>query len=271
MDIASQGAHADGTEQRAVITGGSRGIGFAVARRLVAKGAKVLLVARDPARLEAAVGVLNQIRPDSAAGLPCRVDGQERTARLIVDTALRQWGRVNLLLNAAGGATVASVLDAPWDVWRSDFEVKFWGYLSLLRAVMPAFKEAGGGVAVNILGVAGKDPNVRLPIASAINGALRNVTKVLADVGAADAIRIVNVNPGATETDLLRDMAQGTAQLLGRDPAAVLAEMRANAPFGRLPAADDIAQCVLFLMSSQAALITGTCIDVDEGVHRGPA
>lgn len=264
---ASSGVHGSG----AIITGGSRGIGLAVAHRLVARGIRVMLVARDETKLQTAVADLNRKRANAAQYLVASIDGQQDTAQGIVDQADGAVGPIRFLLNAAGGATVADGLTVPMEIWRQDFDVKFWGYLSMMRAMMPVMTGHGGGVIVNILGVAGKDPNPRLPIAGAINGALRNVTKVFSDLGARNGIRIVNVNPGATDTDLLQKMAEGFAKIQHRDIDTVLSDMRNGGPLGRLPTADDIAQCVEFLMSPAAGLITGTSIDIDGGVHRGPA
>lgn len=261
----------EGALGRAIVTGGSRGIGYAIARRLVTRGSSVILVARNDDRVAAAAGDLSRQGPGRALGLATVITGEEAVAERIVAFSEERLGGVDILINAAGGATVATALEASWETWRRDFETKFWGYLALMRAVVPAMERAGGGVAVNVLGVSGKDPNPELAIASAINGALRNAVKVLADEVSGKRIRVVNVNPGATETDLLTEMATGYARRRGTDPVTVLRDMRGRAPLGRLATPDDIAAAVEFLLSPQAALITGTSLDVDGGRHRGPA
>ncbi len=262
----------EGTNQNrvAIVTGASRGIGRAVAELLIRQGVNVLAVAQHTP-LETTVEHLNAIGPGQAVASRIAIDGSETVAEQIVAQAETYFKRLDYVVNAAGGARVTSALDASWQQWHEDFNVKFWGYLALIRASIPVLKNSGGGVVVNLVGVAGKDPNPNLAIASAVNGALRAVTKNLADELAPFRIRFINVNPGATETDLLGQMAAGYAAKRNISIEAMLGEMRQKAPLGRLPTAADVANVVGFLLSDQASLITGTSVDIDGGVHRGLA
>ena len=253
---------------RVLVTGGTRGIGFAVAHQIVSRGGRVMLVGTDAGRATAAAEALSA--PGRVFSMASRIDGSEGGARRIVDAAREALGVLTGLVNAAGGATVGHALDLSWPRWKQDVDTKLWGYFAVTRAAVP-YLTSPGGVIVNILGVAGKDPNPRLAAATVINGALRGLTKILADDLAPRGIRVVAVNPGATETDLLREMAQGYAQMNGVTEQDALASMRASGPLGRLPSAHDIAEAVVFLMSEGAAFITGTSLDIDGGVHRGPA
>ncbi len=227
-----------------------------------------MLVGTDAERAKKAAESLDA--PDRVFSMGCRIDGSERQARRVVDAARGALGELTGVVNAAGGATVGHALDLSWSRWQEDVAVKFWGYFAVIRAAVPHLASPGG-VIVNILGVAGKDPNPRLGPGTVINGALRGLTKILADDLAPRGVRVVAVNPGATETDLLRGMAQGYARLNGVSEEEALAAMRASGPLGRLPTARDIAEAVVFLMSEGASLITGTSLDIDGGVHRGPA
>lgn len=257
-------------EMRVLVSGGTRGIGRAVAEGLVRRGAQVAIVGTDMSRATRVAQELNERGPGTACGLGMVIDGYERTGETLIEASLQRLGGITALVNAAGGATVAHALELPWEAWQSDFAIKFWGYFSLIRAAVPEMPS--GGVIVNILGVAGKDPNPRLAAATAINGAWRGLTKILADDLAPLGVRVVAVNPGATETDLLIQMAQRYADINHTSAAEALESMRHNAPLGRLPTAGDVAETVMFLLSNESArLITGTSIDVDGGAHRGPA
>ncbi len=256
---------------RCLVTGGTRGIGYAIAQQLVDRGAQVAIVGRNEARVQRSVEDLSQSAPGHAIGVVGLIDGQESTATTLVESACRGLGGpLDGLVNCAGGATVGHALEIPWSIWQQDMAVKFWGYLAMIRAVVPELRSPGG-VIVNILGVAGKDPNPRLAPGTAINGALRGLTKILADDLAPGRIRVVAVNPGATDTGLLREMARGYAQLNGTTVDQAERALRSSGPLGRLPVAQDIAHAVVFLMSEEAALVTGTSLDIDGGVHRGPA
>jgi NAD(P)-dependent dehydrogenase (short-subunit alcohol dehydrogenase family) len=231
----------------------------------------VLLVARTESVLRQTAEFLNSAGPGTASWYACDIAQEPASAEHIIAYANQVMGVPTLLLNGAGGASIASAMDASWELWHKDFNTKFWAYLALMRAVLPGMMAARSGVIINILGVAGKDPNSNLAIASAVNGALRAVSKVLSNDVKSHQVRIVNVNPGATETGLLSEMASGLAIRNGQSQEAVLAEMRASAPFGALPGAQDIAGLIVFLMSDQARFITGTSIDVDGGAHHGLA
>ncbi len=250
---------------RVLITGGTRGIGYAVATLVAGAGGEVTVVGTDQERANQVAKALGR-----AHGIGWVIDGCEAGAKDLVDRAARLMGGLTGVVNAAGGATVGHALEVPWQIWQQDWNVKFWGYFALIRAAIPYLKPTGGTV-VNILGVTGKDPNPKLAPATAINGALRGLTKILADDLAEHGIRVVAVNPGATETGLLVRMAQGYATIDALSVDEALKRLRSSGPLGQLPSAYDVAQAVKFLLSEEARLITGTSLDIDGGAHRGPA
>lgn len=252
--------------KRAVVTGASRGIGLAVARALVDEGAQVALVARS---LQAPVEWRGDVDAGRALWLAEDVTRPGAPERILA-TCAERFGGVDLLVNAAGGARVATALGIPEEAWRADFELKFFGYIRMMRAAAPYLRERGG-VMLNIVGVAGKDPNPALATASVVNAALRAFVKVLADELASYRVRVVNIDPGACETGLLAEMAEGLARLYGGTPEDQAAAMRRRGGFGRLPTAEEVARLALFLLSDEAGMITGTSIDIDGGVHRGLA
>lgn len=253
--------------KKAVVTGASRGLGSAIAQLLLEEGAQVALVARQTDPPSAYAGALREGRAVWIAR-----DIKEPSAPDdIVHTAISQFGELHLLVNAAGGARIVTALDATEEAWREDFELKFFGYLRMMRAVIPSLRRHEGGVMLNLVGIAGKDPNPNLATASALNAALRALTKVMADELAPYAIRVVNIDPGACETGLLDTMGDSLAALKGGSKEDHLRALRARAPLGRLPQPLDVARLALFLLSDEANLISGTSVDIDGGAHRGLA
>ena len=259
--------------RRAVITGGSRGIGFAVASLLHQQGASVLLVARESEPLKTAAA---KLRGDGQSGQVLTVSLDLGMNREIPNSIIRlvdeSLGGLDYLVNAAGGARVTGALEAAWDEWHEDFSVKFWGYFAMIRALTPLIqKNPEGGAVVNVVGVSGTDPNPELGIAGPVNAALRALTKVLAYELAASRIRIVNVHPGATETALLTSMAQAYARRHQLPVEQMLAQLRGSTPLGGLPSASDVGELICFLLSEKSRCITGTGIEIDGGAHHGLA
>lgn len=258
--------------RRALVTGGSRGIGRAVAQQLAREGAGVAIVGRHPQDVAAAVHHLKTLSSGPVIGITAIIGDDPARHETILRQAWEQLGAVDVLVNAAGGAWVAATLEIPWERWQQEMATKFWGYFGMMRAVLERWQEnQQPGVIVNLVGVAGKDPNPRLAVGSVINAALRALVKNLATDVAGQGIRIVNVNPGATETDLLTEMAIAYAKLRQTSVEEALAWLRTSNPCLRLPRAEEVAELVAFLASDGAAMITGTAIDIDGGAHHGLA
>lgn len=258
--------------RRALVTGGSRGIGRAIAAGLLQEGAAVLIVGRSPNHLQQAHEVLAPIAPHRIWEYSALIDADPLVHRQIVEFAVQCMGGLDYLVNAAGGAWVARSLEASWSDWRRELDTKFWGYFGMMRAAMPHLQQnPHGGAVVNVVGVAGKDPNPRLPMASVSNAALSALTKIVAADTAGKGVRVVNVNPGASETELLMKMAERYSLLDDSKVEAELDRIRSGNPLGRLPRAEEIADLVLFLLSDQAGMISGTSVDIDGGGRHGLA
>lgn len=256
-------------QAKVLITGGTRGIGHAVAALLVSEGAAVAVVGTNQARADQVATGLNG-GAGRAHAIGMEIDGSQERALTLVNRAADAMGGLSAVVNAAGGATVGHALTVPWETWQADWNLKFWGYFAVIRAAVPYLVQSHG-VVVNVLGVTGKDPNSRLACATAINGALRGLTKILADDLASSGIRVAAVNPGATDTDLLARMAEGYAKIEQISSADALQRLKRSGPLGAVPSASDVAGVVKFLLSHDARFVTGTSIDVDGGAHRGPA
>ena len=252
--------------QVAVVTGASGSFGAAISRCLALAGATVALVGRDAARLgpladelgERALVVESDVAQPGAAE---RIVGQVAAAR----------GRLDVLVNNAGGATVGGLLDLDDATWRRDVELKLFGALRLLRAAAPVMREGGGGRVVNVAGLAGHEPYHLLTIASVVNAGLLALTKTAADELAAANIRVNAVNPNAAETGLGERMIAELARAQGTTSQVVRDYLVGATPLGRLARPDDVAAAVLFYASDLSAFLTGTSLTVDGGAHRGIA
>ncbi|MBP0446983.1 SDR family oxidoreductase [Roseomonas sp. SSH11] len=243
---------------RALVSGASRGIGLAIARRLAADGARVMLVARSGAALEEAVAAL----PGCAAH-PTDLSRPEAAAEA-VEAAIRQFGGLDLLVHSAGATQRGDFLALDDAAWMDGYGLKLFGAVRLCRAAWPHLR-ASGGSAVLIAGVGGRVASADFTIGGSVNAALMNLTKALADRGVADGVRVNAINPGSIRTGRLTGRIETLARERGLesgDAARALADQTGVSRFGE---PEEIAGVVSFLAGPDASYIQGAILDVDGG------
>ena len=258
------------TGKRAIVTGGSRGIGLAVARALAAEGSHVALVARDAAVLAAARQAVDAV--PSAAGSGRRViavgcDTRDDDAvRDMMAAVVDGLGGADILVNAAAQPNTGAVVGIdgfdPAD-FAEQVNVKVLGYLRCIRAVVPLMRGNGWGRIINISGLAARS-------SGAITGSVRNVavaalTKNLADELGRDGINVTVVHPGLTLTEKTAETLAGRAARAGQSVAEVERQLSASVSIGRIVTADEVAAVVAFLASPRSVAINGDAISVGGG------
>lgn len=244
-----------------IVTGASKGIGRAVATVLAAEGARVVAVART-------VDLLQQF----AAGLPGAIavaldlrDGD--AAAQVVAAALSRCDRIDAVVNVAGAAKRGDFLALGDDDWADAFALKLFGAMRLCRVAWPHLVAARGAI-VNIAGIGGRTGSADFAIGGAVNAALLNLTKVLADRGNRDGVRVNAINPGSIATDRLRQRIDTFATERGVERAAAATEMARSMGVPRFGEPEEIARAVGFLLSPAAAYCQGAILDVDGGATR---
>jgi NAD(P)-dependent dehydrogenase (short-subunit alcohol dehydrogenase family) len=185
----------------AIVTGASRGIGLAVARQLSAKNYRVALIARSKEKLAEAVSGLS-----NAVTLVADVGNGSQVANQIVEQVRERFGRIDALVNNAGYAPLLSLEQTTDEIWREAIDVNLSAAFWLTRSCWAEFKKQGGGVVVNISSAAARDPFPGFIAYGAAKAALNNLTLSLAREGAKDSIRVHCVAPGATETEMFRNL-----------------------------------------------------------------
>ncbi len=240
-----------------LVTGSTGGIGLESARLLAAEGAKVVTSGRRP---EApGVGEAMHIAADlGRAGEP------ERLVREVEE----KLGRIDCLVNNVGAAfqrTFEEVTDEEWDeLWH----LNVMSYVRTIRAALPAMRERGGGVIVNVSSTAGKRPSASMPDYSVTKAAVLSLSRLIADVYAKDGIRCNAVAPGPTATEAwlgAGGLADQQAARSGKTRDEVLAAVGAGRPLGRLAEPEEIASVIAFLCSSRAGYVTGAAWSADGG------
>ncbi len=247
--------------KRALVTGGSRGIGLAIARQLALEGARVILAARDPRRLEAAAAALATETGAEVHGLTADT-GDDASVKALVDATVARLGGLDILVNSAAmpaGQSTPPTLEGVTDaVFWDDVNIKVMGYLRCAREAAPHMAARGWGRIINISGL-----NAR--IGSSIVGAIRNVgvaalTKTLADELGGSGINVTVVHPGLTRTEKTADVVAARAGATGQSEEEVERRMAANVVIGRIVDAEEVAYVVAFLASPRSVAITGDAI-----------
>lgn len=236
----------------AVVTGGASGFGEGIARRFAEEGARVV------------IGDINEEGGARAAGeiggafVRCDVSQGADVARL-VEEARGRFGGLHIAVNNAGfshrNRPMLEVDEATFD---RVFAVNVKSLFHMAHAAVPAMREGGGGVILNVASTAGVRPRPGLTWYNGSKGAAITLTRSMAVELAPDRIRVCALNPVAGETPML-------ATFLGEDTPERRAAFRATIPLGRLSQPSDVASAALYLASDEAAFLTGVCLEVDGG------
>jgi NAD(P)-dependent dehydrogenase (short-subunit alcohol dehydrogenase family) len=250
----------------AAVTGASGGLGMEIARVLDGSGAKVVLIGRDRRKLAPLLAGLKK----GAIAVEGDVSRDGESERM-VDRVVQDHGRLDVLVNAAGGATVGGLMDLSDEAWRTDIDLKLLGYLRMMRAAAGVMQEGGGGRIVNVVGLAGHEPYHLLTAPSVLNAGLLALTKTAADELAPANITVNAVNPNAATTGLGDEMVEGLAEAQGATPEQVRDYLVGSTPLGRLVGPGDVASAVLFYASDLSGFVTGTSLALDGGAHRAIA
>lgn len=240
-----------------LVTGGSKGIGFACAKAFLAEGARVAICSRTQANLDAALAKL-----PGAIGFAANLSDEAQAAALLetFETAL---GPLEILVNSAGAAKRTPAEELTPAAWRAAMDAKYFSTINILDPAIKRMAARGHGAVVNIIGMGGK---VATPVhiaGGAANAALMLATAGLAAAYAASGVRVNAINPGLTETGRVQEGLQATARAGNISVEQALANAVASIRMGRLAKAEEIANSVLFLASPLASYINGAILPMD--------
>jgi NAD(P)-dependent dehydrogenase (short-subunit alcohol dehydrogenase family) len=250
----------------ALVTGGSRGIGRACAERLAQEGCDVLIVARTAGDLEQAAAAIR------AAGRRrveiCATDLRSaQGCQAVVGALEHAFGRLDTLVNNAGATQSGDFFKLDDTVWEDGFALKFYSYVRLARSLWPLLRAAQGSV-VNVIGGASKTPSANFMIGGAVNAAITNFTKALAELGLRDGVAVKAVHPGMTVTGRLETLLKQRAEAEGLSRDDYEQRELTRAGLRRYSQPEDIANLVAFLASPVAQQVHGADVFIDGGATK---
>jgi 3-oxoacyl-[acyl-carrier protein] reductase len=246
-----------------VVSGGSRGIGRAIAAAFARAGAQIVLAASSAANLaEAAKAIAAAGGPE-----PMTVAGDLRqlsACEQVFAKVSERFKRCDVLINNAGATKGGKFLEQPDEAWTDGFALKFHATVRLTRLFWPLLKDAHGSI-VNIVGGAARTPGPDFLVGGAVNAAMANFAKGLTALGNRDDVNINVIHPGQTQTDRVEQLFQQFAKAQNKTPEQVRAEALSKSGLRRIGQPEDVAELALFLCSARARHIHGTAIAIDGG------
>jgi 3-oxoacyl-[acyl-carrier protein] reductase len=256
------------TGKRALICGGSSGLGRAVAAALVAEGAHVALLSRDAAKLKSVAEELTASGPGRAVWVAADLADHDTLLKAVDAAELQLGGPIEILLNNTGGPAPSGVQGLDPDLWRSQFEAMVLSVFRLTDRVLPGMKAAGWGRILNVASSSVVEPIANLGVSTALRSSVAGWAKTLAIEVAADGITVNTLLPGRIDTPRITQLDAARAAQTGGSAAEARAASEKTIPVGRIGRPEEFGAVAAFLASPVASYVTGSLVRVDGGAIR---
>ena len=247
----------------AIVTGGNRGIGYAISAELLKEGAHVVVASLDPGRNAEAVAKLKS--NGRVIGVPTDLNDVAAVENLF-KTTQAEFGRLDILVNNATNVVQGSFFTMDESHWDRAFDNKLRGTVRCIRHAVPPMRERGWGRIVNISGGAAWTPQLGAIATGMNNAAVQNLTVALANELGKDGILVNAIVPTAVRTERHDQNIRDAMAKTGQSEAEVLKPRVAKIPVGRMGTAEEIASVAVFLSSERASFVNGSAWAVDGGV-----
>jgi len=252
----------------ALITGASRGLGYATAQVLASEGANVALNARDPEKLTAAADELHRQTGARVFCVPADVS-QPEAAEEIIKAVVGQFGGLDILITNSGGPPAGSFEKFTQEDWQKAVDLTFLSHVRLIQAALPHLRKSSSASVLTVTSYSVKQPIPNLVLSNSVRAATVGLTKSLALELGSDGIRFNSILPGWTETERVNELMQKRAEMNGTSVEEEIAKQIKDSPLGRMAQPHEFAAAAAFLVSPAASYITGVMLSVDGGMYLG--
>lgn len=254
--------------KRALVTGASRGLGYAIARGLAMESARVAINSRDPSAIHSAAQVLQAESGSEIIPIPGDVS-QPSTPALIVQQSVEALGGLDILVTNSGGPPPGKFETFEDQTWQQAFELNFLSHVRLIRAALPYLRQSPSASVLTLTSYSVKQPIPNLILSNSIRAATVGLTKSLALELGADGIRFNSILPAWIETERVRQLMEQRAKMNNTTVEEEIAKQAQDSPFGRMGKPEELANAAVFLVSPAASFITGVMLTVDGGMYKG--
>ncbi len=254
--------------KRALVTGASRGLGFATALGLAREGCAVAINSRSDEKIAAAAEKI--VAETGGTVIPLAADvSLTGAAEALVADMVESLGGLDLLVCNAGGPPPGAFESFDEATWQKAVDLSFMSHVRLIRAALPHLRQSGAASVLTVTSYSVKQPIANLVLSNSIRAATVGLTKSLALELGKDGIRFNSILPGWTETERVTELMSARARNNGTTVEAEIARQSAESPLGRMGTPEEFANAAVFLLSPAAGYITGVMLAVDGGMYKG--
>ena len=253
------------TGRRALVCGGSSGLGRAVAAALVGEGAHVILLSRNADTLKTVADELTATGPGRAGFVTADLADHEGLLKAVDRAEAQLGGPVEILLNNTGGPPPSGVSGLEPAVWRDHFESMVLSIFRLTDRVLPAMRAAGWGRILNVASITVVEPSAALGVSNTLRASVAAWAKTLANEVGPDGVTVNTLLPGRIDTPRIDRLDRAAAERTGMTPQQARADSVKSIPVGRIGSTEEFGATAAFLASPLAAYITGSLIRLDGG------
>ena len=255
-------------DKRALVTGSSRGLGYAAALALAKEGCKVAINGRDEAKIKGIAEKVTKETGTQVIGLAGDVSLPDVPEKLIQQTA-EAFGGLDILVTNTGGPTPGSIDALDEAAWQKGIDLCLMAHVRLIKSALPYLRKSDAASILTVTSLSVKQPIANLLISNSVRSATIGLTKSLALELGKDGIRVNSILPGWTETERVTELMNARATANNSTVEEEAKRQAAESPFGRMAQPKEFANAAVFLVSPAASYITGVMLSVDGGMYKG--